>query len=323
MKKNIWTLILVLAVITVLAVVGNYIIKPSHDHITVNPYDLKIDSIGLIAKDKYCDVTCSKMTLPFKKVIAIAVDSENDIYISGDSCILILSRKGDKIKQFSTESTATALVVDKNNAIYAAFENHIAQYSKEGKLIAQWPVIKKNSYITSLAVSDKQVFAADASAALVYEFSSNGTLIRSFGSKDKKDLVSCFILPSNYFDVAVAPDTTIWIANTGRHKLVNFYTDGNQRSFWGRTSAAVEDFCGCCNPSHFAIMKDGSFITAEKGIVRVKKYDSFGHFIGAIAGPEHFQSGAAGLDIAINNNNEILVLEPHARIIHIFKEVNR
>jgi hypothetical protein len=65
-------------------------------------------------------------------------------------------------------------------------------------------------------------------------------------------------------------------------------------------------------------MEDGSFITAEKGIVRVKKYDSQGNFECAIAGPDAFEEASTGLDIAINKKNQILVLEPDASKVHIF-----
>jgi hypothetical protein len=90
-------------------------------------------------------------------------------------------------------------------------------------------------------------------------------------------------------------------------------------SSWGETSSAVEGFCGCCNPSNFALMRDGSFITAEKGLVRVKKYNKNGDFECVIAGPEKFKEDAKGLDIAIDSNDRIYVLEPEAMKIHIFE----
>jgi len=313
-------LILILVIVALLAMIGNFIIKPRHDKVTLNPYDLKIDSIGQIAKKNYGDFISEKITVPLKTVLAITVDKGGHIYLSGDSGILIISRQGEEIIRFNTETTATALSLDDNDRIIAAFENHVAVYSSKGKLLSKWAVIRKETYITSVAVSNKSVFLADASLGLVYEFTPEGSIVRTIGSKDKTDEVSCFILPSYYFDVAIAPDSTLWVANTGRHKLVNFYRDGRLRSFWGNASSSVEDFCGCCNPSHFAIMNDGSFITAEKGIVRVKKYNATGIFVCAIAGPEQFKPGSSGLDIATNAEDEILVLEPSARMIHIFKE---
>jgi hypothetical protein len=303
-----------------LASIGGYFVlrKPNYDHPEKNPYETGIDSIGRIPAEKYCDVSASALNIPFELSKALAVDKDNNIYVSGDKSILILTKEGKKITQFATDITATALAISEDKTIYAAFESHIATYSSTGKLLKEWPAFEKKSYITSLAISKTIIFVADAELEEVHEYKTDGTLIRSIGSKDKKK-VDSFILPSYFFDVAIASDNTLWAANTGKHKLVSFNADGSLRSSWGETSAAVEDFCGCCNPSHFAILKDGSFITAEKGIPRVKKYNSAGKFVGAIAGPEHFRESSTGLEIAINSENDILVLEPAVRKIHIFK----
>ena len=292
--------------------------KPNYDHPAKNPYELGLDSIGKIAKDKFCDVSVSMLKIPFETSKALAVDKDDNIYVSGDKSILILTKEGKKFTQFDTDITATALAISDTEIIYAAFENHIATYSKSGELLKEWPSFKKESYITSLVINGSKIFIADAELEVVHEYKTDGTYLRSIGSKDKEQADS-FILPSYFFDVAISPDKTLWAANTGKHKLVSFNSDGELVSTWGETSAAVEDFCGCCNPSHFAIMHDGSFITAEKGIVRVKKYSKTGKFVCAIAGPDHFETSSTGLEIAINSENDILVLEPAVRKIHIFK----
>jgi len=292
--------------------------KPDFDHPAKNPYELGLDSIGKIAKEKFCDVSVSMLKIPFETSKALAVDKDDNIYVSGDKSILILTKEGNNITQFDTDITATALAISNINIIYAAFENHIATYTNSGELLKEWPSFKKESYITSLVINGSKIFIADAELEVVHEYDTDGTYHRSIGSKDKKQADS-FILPSYFFDVALAPDNTLWAANTGKHKLVSFNSDGKLSTYWGETSAAVEDFCGCCNPSHFAIMHDGSFITAEKGIVRVKKYNSAGKFECAIAGPDHFETSSTGLEIAINSKNDILVLEPAVRKIHIFK----
>jgi len=319
MKKIILTYVLIAAFILGLVLLGKYIIKPDYDNQTKNPYELNLDSIGQIAKEKYGDYHSSIFALPFKTAKALAVDTANNLYVSGDGKMLILSQTGEKKGEFETnKKTATAIAISSDKTIYAAFENQIFTYSADGKILQKGPVFEAESYITSIAIHADLVYMADAALALVYVYKTDGTFVRSIGARDNKD-VSTFILPSYYFDVAVAPDGTPWVANTGKHKLVNFGSDGELKTSWGEPSSDVEGFCGCCNPSHFAILEDGSFITAEKGIVRVKKYSAEGKFECAVAGPERFKPGATGLDIAVNSENEILVLEPGAGKIHLFK----
>lgn len=302
-----------------LASIGGYFAlkKPNYEKSEQNPYDLGLDSIGIIPKDKYCNVVATDLEIPCRESKALAVDNEDNIYVSGDKKIYILNKDGKVITRFDTEITATALAISDEKIVYAALENHIVTFNNEGKLLKQWQAIEAKSYLTSIALGEQQLFVADAQLELVHVYTCDGSFVQSIGSGNKQDIDS-FVLPSYFFDVAIAPDKSLWAANTGKHKLLHFDSTKHMIHSWGNASAAVEDFCGCCNPSHFAIMSDGSFITAEKGIVRVKKYDANGNFVGAIAGPEHFQQSSTGLEIAINSHNEILVLEPAVSKIHIF-----
>ena len=321
MKNNILTVILVIAIIIILATIGSYILKVDHGSGVKNPFELNIDSIGTIDKSKFCNLDSSTFKLPILNSYAIAVDKNDNIYVSGDNEIIVFTKQGDKKNSIKTEGTATALAIDKDNQLYAALGNRIVVYTSDGSIKKQWSVNAPKAIITSIAIG-KNLFVADANEAIVYEFDTKGKQIRTIGSKNKDDN-DCFILPSKYFDLAIGSDSSLWVANPGKHLLVNFKKDGTIKGSWGNTSANLEDFCGCCNPSHFAIGSDGSFITSEKGLVRVKKYNATGIFECAIAGPQHFEAGATGLDIAIGSDNDVFILEPKAGVIHIFKEKSK
>jgi hypothetical protein len=81
---------------------------------------------------------------------------------------------------------------------------------------------------------------------------------------------------------------------------------------------AVDGFCGCCNPSHFAFLSDGSFVTSEKGIERVKVYSPRGVFQYIVAPPDAFIEGTRGLDLAVDSKDRIIVLDPEKKLIRIF-----
>ena len=101
---------------------------------------------------------------------------------------------------------------------------------------------------------------------IIWKYDKNGNLIGEIGKKNLKKDIPGFIIPSPYFDVNIDPDGFLWTANTGRHSLENYTSDGSFRTSWGNPSMELEGFAGCCNPSHFAILKNGSFVTSEKGI---------------------------------------------------------
>ncbi len=320
-QNNILTYSLVALVIIVLVILGYFFIKPNHTGIEENPYSMKMDSLGEIPKDKFCATNYSFIQIEGIKSEAIAVDKYNNIYVSSDKKILCFDENEKLVSEINCNFTATAIACTSNKLI-AAFTNEIYIFDADGKQLKNWKLENEKSYITSLAAIDGKIYAADAHAAKVYCFSEDGKLLKTIGqTADKKEL-TFFVLPSFYFDVAIGNDKSIWIANTGRHKLVQLDNDEHIISSWGETSSAVEGFCGCCNPSNFALMRDGSFITAEKGLVRVKKYNKNGNFECVIAGPEKFKEDAKGLDIAIDSNDRIYVLEPEAMKIHIFEIQN-
>ena len=82
----------------------------------------------------------------------------------------------------------------------------------------------------------------------------------------------------------------------------------------------MEGFCGCCNPSNFAFLNDSLFVTSEKGIERVKIFNTNGTFLAIVATPDQFEAGTKGLDLAVDKQNRILVLDPVKMLIRIFEQ---
>jgi len=317
-NKNLTALIIVLF-ITGIYFLGKHFIEPKFNENEENPYDLKLDSIGRIDISKFGKYKHTVIKLNLKNPKAITV-SDEFIYVSGDSMILITDKNGNPVNEFETAVTATSLRTNNKGNIFAGLKDHIEVFNSEGKLLNKFKSLGDRAYITSLAVNEKNIYAAEAESEFVCVFDHEGNITDIYGDSVPATDIMRLVLPSYFFDVDIGPEGTLWIANTGKHAIINVNENGKVRSYWGSTSAQVEGFCGCCNPTHFCILSDGSFITSEKGIVRVKKYDSFGKFVHVIAGPEQFKENSTGLDIASDQNNLIYILEPAGSIIHVFKE---
>jgi hypothetical protein len=82
----------------------------------------------------------------------------------------------------------------------------------------------------------------------------------------------------------------------------------------------IDGFCGCCNPTHMAILDNGSFVTSEKGLPRVKVIAPTGELQAVVAGPGQLAPDTVGLDLAIDPEGRILVLDPAARMVRVFVE---
>jgi hypothetical protein len=83
----------------------------------------------------------------------------------------------------------------------------------------------------------------------------------------------------------------------------------------------IEGFCGCCNPTHLAARADGAWVTAEKGIPRVKLYAREGRLLGVVAAPDQFAEGRVVADLAVDDAGRVLVLEKGAARIRVFSEL--
>jgi len=90
------------------------------------------------------------------------------------------------------------------------------------------------------------------------------------------------------------------------------------RGGWGEGSFGPEGFSGCCNPTYFAFLSDGSFVTSEKGLVRVKIHRESGEFLSYVAPPSSFEKGNVAPAIAIDEQDNIILLDFEQLMIRIF-----
>jgi hypothetical protein len=260
-----------------------------------------------------------KISVDLARLRALAAGPGNRIYVSGDHSVKVYDSSGSPLKDIRVSRPVNCLAVDSNGDIYMGFERHVAVYQSNGQVKSVWESLGNKALVTSLALSTKHVFIADAGQFVVWRFSRDGSFLGKIGKRGRDEGDSGFIIPSPYFDVAVDPDSFLWVANPGRHKLENYYEDGGFRSSWGKHSWDIQGFCGCCNPVHFTILSNGSFVTSEKGLNRVKVYNRVGEMVGLVAVPDMFREGTTGLDLARDSQNRIYLLDPPNRQVRIFK----
>jgi hypothetical protein len=319
MKNKTSILLTALGLVALIVFLGWLVIRSNRVKYGQNPweYDLKGLSKNDSIKPTYKEI--DKIRLGLKKASGIAISSNDKIFITGDSSLLIFNTLGQKLDKIYLGKFGRSLAVA-NNQLFIGVENHIDVYSTEGKFIIKWKAPTDSSVITSVAVRKNDVFVADAQCNQVYRYDLNGNKLQTFGNNDTTEQVKRFIIPSYNFDLAIDPDGGLWVVNPGKHLLVNFNERGDVFTFWGKTTTDMDGFCGCCNPIHISILPDGSFVTSEKGIVRVKKFSHSGKFVALVAGPESFMEESLSLDLAIDSKQRIWVLEPMAGVVHVFEE---
>lgn len=266
-----------------------------------------------------------------KSTKAIAV--RGDIYIAGDKEIVVVDGAGKAKRKITLDTEPTCITVKEDGTIVVGMGDALVVINPEGQERTRWAVEGANARLTSVALSPEIIFAADAVNGLIYEYDWTGKLIRSIGQKSDGGGKNGFVIPSPYFDIAMAPDGLLRVVDPGRHLIVAYTVNGDKEWSWGMASPAIEGFSGCCNPVNFAMLPSGSFVTVEKGLVRVKIYDVEGKFVGVVAGPEQLewtdrqqvcntpeQCQSKGFDVAVDNDGKIYVLDTVKNVVRIFEK---
>jgi len=272
---------------------------------------LVVDPKLIIAKEE------TRIATGLKQLRAIAVGPDDRIYAAGDKCYVIL-KDGKVDAKVDLEKAPNCMAVDKDSTVYVGFMDHLEVFDPKGSRTAVWEKIGPTPWMTSIAVSDQAVYASDFGDKTVVHYDKKGKVVGRLGEAGKVEGTGKYEVPSPYFDVALDPKGTPWVAHVGRRILENYKEDDSFASSWGQQGPQIEKFSGCCNPSHIAIRKDGSFVTSEKGLVRVKIHAANGDLVGVVAAAKDFEKGIHGLDLAVDSKDRILVADPATSSVRIY-----
>jgi hypothetical protein len=246
----------------------------------------------------------------------LAVDGQDRIFVSADRIVLIFNPAGRLLSRLELEEPAHCLAVGPEGLIYLGMNDHIEVYSPAGSRESIWADLGEKALITSIAVGSAEVVVADAGNRMILRYDRGGRLldyILGDGLQGPE-----LLIPSPYFDLLLTPQGTLWVVNPGRHRLQSYSGEGSYLNAWGLSSSEIEGFGGCCNPTHIALTQNGTFLTSEKGVPRIKEFDAQGSLIAIVAGTHLFAEGTTGLDLATDRQSRVLVLDPTAKTVRVF-----
>lgn len=274
----------------------------------------------------------SRLDTGFRRARALVLDANDRMYVAGDRAIRVFSRDGDPQRVIEVAGEPQCLALDGAGKIYAGLQDHVEILNAEGQRLASWEPLGDETVLTSIAVHGDNVFVADAGHRVVLHYDTTGTFIKPIGEKDPERNIPGFVIPSPHFDLAVSRDGLLRVVNPGRHRIEAYTLGGDLEFWWGERSTGIQGFCGCCNPVSFALLPNGWFVTTEKGLVRVKIYDSDGAFVGVVASPMQLTGGnqlkicdtpeecqEGGLDVAVGTEGRIYVLDTTENVIRVFR----
>lgn len=255
-------------------------------------------------------ITERTFSLPTGSLSSVAVAQNGVVFLGGDAFVTALDQNLGLLWSLETEGKITSLSVT-GDTVFAATTETILLISSAGKLISEWGPYEGTSIITSVSSGQDHVAIADAGNKRLFVLDKAGEVLRMMGQGDEK-----FIIPSGYFDAAVSGNT-VFAANTGNRRIETWTIDGRKTTEFGEPGTAPGAFCGCCNPAHFAVIPQG-FVTAEKGINRIKILDHDGNFVEFVSVKNEFNPSIP-LDVASADGVTIYAANSFDNKLYIFK----
>lgn len=297
---------------------GYRAVRDNENKDRLNPFAYEIQSYKEGGADLVHYSETGRVPIDLPAVSGVALGPDDRIYVAGGDSVLVFDNDGTMRSNFGASAPIRCVAVDKNHDLYLGVGDHIEIFDREGAVRESWESLGEQAIITSIAIATDSVFIADAGNKTVWRYDKSGSRLQRIGDKNEARDIPGFVIPSPFFDVAVDDDGFLWVANTGRHSLENYSAEGDFRTSWGEFGMEIHGFAGCCNPSHFALLEDGSFVTSEKGLPRVKVYNRIGELVSVVASTDQFREGTVGLDLAVDSTQKIYVLDPMQKLLRIF-----
>ncbi len=318
-NKGIVIFLIVLAVVIIAVMVGDWISKRP-DKMEPNKFEFNVDAFKNVPEELILYKETKNFKVGFETPAGITISGDT-LYLVGDKKLKLIDTTGKLLLEKDFENEPTTVEV-KDGMIFVGLKNYIQVLNKRGELQKEWALEEENTLITAIAAGESNVFVADAGTRRIVRYSKEGELVGEFEGKASADDLHGFIIPSPYFDMDITEYDELWVVNPGLHTLEQYTEDGNLREHWRASGAQTENFSGCCNPAHFCLLSDGSFVTSEKGLVRVKIYKPSGEFLGVVAPPTKFDDKIEGQapDVSVDNEGNIYALDFDRKLLRMFEK---
>jgi hypothetical protein len=297
---------------------------------TANPFAYDVSRLSKTDPKLIAYEEVARWKSPHAEAKRIAVGPSDKLYVCAGRYATAMSRDGVPGLEIALPDAARCVAAAEDGTLFVGLRDHVEVFDAKGQRQASWDSAGKKSWLTALAVSKSDVFAADSGNRVLLRYDRSGKLVSRIGEKDKGRNVPGFVLPSPFLDVEIARDGLLRVNNTGRHRVEAYTLSGDFEGAWGKPAVGIDGFCGCCNPIGLALLPDGRFVTCEKGLPRVKIYSDEGQFESVVAGPESFPENAkacsdlndcthGGMDAAVDSEGRIYILDFVAADIRVMK----
>ena len=249
----------------------------------------------------------------------LAIGPGGNLYVAGDRIIRRFDARGNPSGDIPLDAAPQALAVDADGALFVALRDRVLPVGPDGKVTARWDTPAGTPHLTSVTLTASEVWVGDAGNRVVLRYDRAGRLLGRAGAADPAANAPGLVMPSPHLDVEPTRDGNMMVNNPGRLRVETHDADGNLLTYWGEASVEIEGFSGCCNPTDIALLPDGSGVTSEKGLPRIKVYRPDGALASVVAPPAELSATAPGLDLATDSEGRVFALDPVAGVVLVYE----
>lgn len=270
-----------------------------------------------------------RLSLSLDTPAGLAVAGDGRLVVVGDEDLVLLDNSGREQQRRPLDGRPHCVAVAPDGLIYIGMRDHVAAFNESDGSTVVWASLDERAWLTSVVADERYVYVADSGNKRVLRYDRSGRLLNEIGGRTAPDNAPRFVVPSHYFEVLLDGMGALWITNPGRLGIEKYRSDGELLSAWHQPGMALDKFAGCCNPIHAAFKSDGSLVTAEKGLNRVKVFAADRSFLGVVAAPDALNAGwnaadfppdpAPVRDIAVDPDNRVLVLHGPLRVVLVYE----
>lgn len=237
--------------------------------------------------------------------------AENLVFVVLSDKLSIFDLSGNHRNDFPIDSGVRNISVD-GNTIYLLYETKLNQHSFIGQEIGGWETASPNSDFRALAITENYIFVTDIGERQVVQYNREGAVVRFLRSPDR------FILPNRYaFDIITINDT-VFVVNSGRHRIESYTFDGEFITWWGTPGGRAGAFAGCCNPMYIAATPAGNILTSERGVPRISSYDRDGSFRMVMFDSHALGGGRNARRIRVCDENNVFIANRNTISVYTF-----
>jgi hypothetical protein len=253
-----------------------------------------------------------------RSLSGLALGPQGVLHALGDDEVRALDEKGAVLRAWAVPKNATCIAVAADGRVAVGSPGRVDVFDEAGAPVGGFDCGggDKPAAVTAVRFVRDEWLVADGAARVIRRYDRGGRELGLIGTQNK---TGGFMLPNRSLDFDVDAEGVIHATDTGRHRVSSWTINGTQVASFGKFGMAkLEDFVGCCNPVNVAAGADGTIVTGEKAIARVKVFGKDRTLL-AVIGPEHFDPAVVHIHLAIDSTGRIVAADPIRRTIAVFQ----